>query len=288
MLDRARGPARQTHCNGAAACNTSLLQVTSRRMSHVAPYSEPLRELAAEAYEISGRLCGACGDLHALWPYIRLSRASTGVEAQESKLQAELRGCFARGLRDVLIAGSQDAGLLALVAHAKMRAGAEHPSGITVLDICETPLELCRRLAGRWSLPIETIREDLAELSTARRFDLVLVHGTLHFMAADRRLEALRGIASALRPGGRLVLLFNTSRTVTADSDQTAGAGYGGSVLAELARLGVPLPATEAVMRERLDLHQRVGGSCGKARSPSPARSRRCWMPRGLTSSLAP
>jgi SAM-dependent methyltransferase len=226
-------------------------------MSHVAPYSEPLRELAAEAYEISGRLCGACGDLHALWPYIRLSRASTGVEAQESKLQAELRGCFARGLRDVLIAGSQDAGLLALVAHAKMRAGAEHPSGITVLDICETPLELCRRLAGRWSLPIETIREDLAELSTARRFDLVLVHGTLHFMAADRRLEALRGIASALRPGGRLVLLFNTSRTVTADSDQTAGAGYGGSVLAELARLGVPLPATEAVMRERLDLHQR-------------------------------
>ena len=148
-------------------------------MSHPAPYSEPLRELAAEAYEISGRLCGACGDLHALWPYIRLSRASTGAEGQEStqesKLQAELRGCFASGLRDVLIAGSQDAGLLALVARAKMRAGAEHPSGITVLDICETPLELCRRLAGRWSLPIETIREDLAELSRARRFDLVLV-----------------------------------------------------------------------------------------------------------------
>jgi SAM-dependent methyltransferase len=184
-----------------------------------------------------------------------LSRASTGVEAQESRLQTELRGCFARGLRDVLIAGSQDAGLLALVAHAKMRAGAEHPSGITVLDICETPLELCRQLAGRWSLPIETIKEDLAELSAARRFDLVLVHGTLHFITADRRLEALRRIARALRPGGRLVLLFNTSRTVTADSDQSAG--YGGSMLAELERLGVPLPATEAVMRERLDLHQR-------------------------------
>jgi hypothetical protein len=88
-------------------------------MSHPGPYSEPLRELAAEAYEISGRLCGACGDLRALWPYIRLSRASTGVEAQESRLQTELRRCFARGLRDVLIAGSQDAGLLALVAHAK-------------------------------------------------------------------------------------------------------------------------------------------------------------------------
>jgi hypothetical protein len=135
--------AQATRTHGTPACNTLLLQVTSPRMSHPAPYSEPLRELAAEAYEISGRLCGACGDLHALWPYIRLSRASTGFELQESRLQAELRSCFARGLRDVLIAGSQDAGLLALVAQAKMRAGAEHPSGITVLDICETPLELC-------------------------------------------------------------------------------------------------------------------------------------------------
>src|SRR5712691_5302773 len=124
---------------GAAACNIWPPQVTSRHMSHVAPYSEPLRELAAEAYEISGRLCGACGDLHALWPYIRLSRASTGVEARESRLQAELRGFFACGLRDVLIAGSQDAGLLALVARAKEGARGEHPSNITVLDICETP-----------------------------------------------------------------------------------------------------------------------------------------------------
>jgi SAM-dependent methyltransferase len=226
-------------------------------MLHAVSYSEPLRELAAEAYEISGRLCGACGDLHALWPYIRLSRASTGVEGQESRLQAELRGLFARGLHDVLIAGSQDAGLLALVARAKMHAGAEPPAGITVLDICETPLELCRRIAERWSLPIETIREDLVELNAARRFEVVLVHGTLHFIAADRRLEALRRIARALRPGGRLVLLFNTSRPVTADIEQSAGAGYGASVLAELARLDVPLPDTEAAMRARLDFHQR-------------------------------
>jgi hypothetical protein len=50
--------------------------------------TEPLRGLAAEAYEISDRLCGTCRDLHALWPYIRLSRASTGVEGRESRLHA--------------------------------------------------------------------------------------------------------------------------------------------------------------------------------------------------------
>jgi hypothetical protein len=43
-------------------------------------YDEDLQRLAAEAYEVSGRLCRSCRDLHALWPYIRLARASTGVE----------------------------------------------------------------------------------------------------------------------------------------------------------------------------------------------------------------
>ena len=96
--------------------------------------------LTAEAYELSGRLCGTCRDLHALWPYIRLSRASTGIEVQASKLESRLGDLFARGLRRLLIAGSADTGLLALAA----RAGADHGVNIVVLDICETPLELCR------------------------------------------------------------------------------------------------------------------------------------------------
>ena len=48
-------------------------------MSHDPRYAEDLPRLAAEAYELSGRLCGTCRDMHALWTYIRLSRASTGV-----------------------------------------------------------------------------------------------------------------------------------------------------------------------------------------------------------------
>jgi SAM-dependent methyltransferase len=217
-----------------------------------APYSEPLRDLAAEAYEISGSLCGACGDLHALWPYIRLSRASTGVEAKESRLQAELSEFFARGLRDVLVAGSADAGLLALVA----RAGAENALKIVVLDICETPLELCRRFAKQWSLSIETIRQDLLDLNMERRFDVVLVHGTLHFISADRRVEALTRMQRAIRAGGGLVLFFNTSRPIAAEIVRETGADYGSLVLAELKRLDVQLPDTETVMRERLNAHQ--------------------------------
>jgi SAM-dependent methyltransferase len=216
-------------------------------------YVEPLRDLAGEAYQLSDRLCGSCRDLHGLWPYIRLSRASTGVEARESRLQDELRDLFDRGFRRVLIAGSQDTGLLTLIVHV----GAGHDVEITVLDICETPLELCRRLAKQWSLSIATIRRDLFELSMEQRFDTVLVHGTLQFIAADRRLEVLKRLRRAIRPAGQLILLFNTGRPISTEMRQQTGDDYGNKVLAELKRLDVPLPDKEQVLRERLNAHQR-------------------------------
>jgi SAM-dependent methyltransferase len=222
-------------------------------MPHGSRYTENLPQLAAQAYELSGRLCGTCSDLHALWPYIRLSRASTGIEVQASQLETQLGELFARGLSDVLIAGSADTGLLALVA----RAGADQALSITVLDICETPLELCRRFAKSQSLPIETARQDLLDLDSERRFDVVLVHGTLQFIAADYRADALVRMRRAIRPGGRLVLLFNTSRAVAGEFARESRAGYADWVIDELKRLDVALPDTEAAFRARLTAHAR-------------------------------
>src|SRR5262245_17278920 len=109
-------------------------------------YVEDLPRVAADAYELAGRLCGDCRNQHALWTYLRLSRASTGAERQQSKLEIELRDFLAAGQRDVLIAGAQDTGLLTLVA----RAGAGLDPNIVVLDICQTPLTLCEELARSW------------------------------------------------------------------------------------------------------------------------------------------
>jgi SAM-dependent methyltransferase len=214
-------------------------------------YPESLSEIAAEAYDLSGQLCAGCGDLHALWPYIRLTGASTGVETRRSVLHTALRKHFDRGFHDVLIAGCQDTGLLALVA----RAGAGHEIKISVLDICETPLELCRRAAQRWSLPITTLRRDLAELDIAAAFDLVLVHGTLHFISADRRLEALKRMLRAMRFAGRLILFFNTSRAASVDARQRGEAEYGDWIVSELKRLNVRLPDSEPILRRRFEGH---------------------------------
>jgi SAM-dependent methyltransferase len=216
-------------------------------------YTERLGDLAAQAYELSSRLCGSCRDLHALWPYIRLSRSSTGIEDEGSKLELTLRKLMAGGLRRVLIAGSQDTGLLALVA----RAGADNGVNIVVLDICESPLELCRRLAGQWSMQIETLRQDLLELEVQQQFDLVLLHGTLHFIAADGRLNVLTRVQRALRSDGRLVLLFNTSKPSTGEIDDNFNDDYAKAVLSELKRLHISLPDNEAVICERLSAHSR-------------------------------
>jgi SAM-dependent methyltransferase len=216
-------------------------------------YTESLGDLAAQAYELSGRMCESCRDLHALWPYIRLSRSSTGLESEGSELEVTLRELIGGGLRRILIAGSADTGLLALVA----RAGADRGAEITVLDICESPLELCRRLASQWSMQIETRRRDLLELDDRREFDLVLVHGTLHFLSADGRLCALTHIQRALRPKGRLVLMFNTSKPSTVDIDDNFHIGYAETVLSELKRLRIALPDNETTIRERLAAHSR-------------------------------
>jgi SAM-dependent methyltransferase len=221
-------------------------------MTSGCPYHEDLPHIAAEGFELAKRLCRSCGQLHALWPYIRLARAtSAGLEDASSLLQSALSRLIAAGRRRVLVAGSADTGLLALVA----RAGAGHPLDIVVLDRCETPLELCRRLAQRWSLPIATSHEDLNALDRPATFDVVLVYGTLHFIAPDRRAEVLARMRRSLRPDGRLVLRVNASRRIAGDLTEEGRDGYADWVPDELSRIGVPLPEPPEAFRERLRLH---------------------------------
>jgi SAM-dependent methyltransferase len=189
--------------------------------------------------------------MHALWPYIRLARASTGIDGAPSQVDPPLSELIAQGHRSVLIAGLQDTGLLALVA----RAGRTNTIGITVLDRCPTPLESCRRLAQAWSLPIETMQQDLMNLEVNERFDLVLVHGTLHYIPPDRRIDVLIRLRQALRPAGVLVLLFNTSSPVVGELSSEGREYYATWVIEELQRVGVPLPEERDGFAARLRVH---------------------------------
>ena len=81
---------------------------------------------------------------------------------------------------------------------------------------------------------------------------MVLMHGTLNFIAADRHAQVLRRLQRSMRPSARLQLLFNTSRPLAADRAVQSRAEYADFVLSELKRLSIPLPDREAAMRERL------------------------------------
>ncbi len=201
-------------------------------------YHEDIRSLAAEAFGLAERHCGVCRPMHSLWPYLRLARASTGAEGARSHLEPVLRHAFASGQRKVLIAGSCDTGVLALTA----RAGTGHDLAVTVLDACATPLALCSQFAAAWSLPLATMRVDLQDIELDAAFDLVVVHGTLHFVPPERQQDVVTRLARALGPRGLLVLLYNTSQRLAGELSRESRQNYSGMVMSELERLGVPLP----------------------------------------------
>ena len=129
--------------------------------------------------------------------------------------------------------------------------------------------ELCRRLAGQWSIPVRTVKQDLADLDARQAFDLVLVHGTLHFIAGKKRLNVLARIHRGLRPDGRLVLLFNTSRPSTIREDDKLHVDYAESVVKELRRLAIPLPDSESELSADCPI---ILANVRSGKAPLPAR----------------
>lgn len=214
-----------------------------------ARFAENLRQLAADACELAVRRCGPCQNFHLLWPYLRLAGASGG-DVGSPFVHAILARLLSAGNARILIAGSADSGLLAVVARA---AGAE--TEIVVLDRCQTPLELCRRFAERWSLPIETLQLDLMELSLQSRFDIVFAHSLLQFIPADRRVDVLARMRRSLRPDGRLVIVFRTSARIEGSLLAEYRASYPKYLIEQLEAMNVELPEPREIFARRVDAY---------------------------------
>jgi len=212
-------------------------------------FSEDLPQLAVDAFEIAGDLCGDCRNFHMLWPYVRIAGASGG-DVGTPLYRSVLSRLLSKGGKRILIAGSADTGLLAVVA----RAGSSDTE-ITVLDRCETPLELCRRFASRWSLPIRTVHQDLTELAAQTSFDVVFVHMLLQFIRSDQQLEVLSRMRRSLRPDGRLVLAFRTSDHIEDAFVPDYRRGYAEHLIEQLDARKIPLPEPRDVFGRRIEIY---------------------------------
>jgi SAM-dependent methyltransferase len=210
-------------------------------------FTEDLQQLAAEASNVARRMCGSCENFHLLWPYLRLVKASGG-DVDEPFFRNDLKRLLSGRGQKVLIAGAADTGVLAVVARAA-RSG----TGIVVLDRCETPLELCRRFAGHWSLPVETLHMDLIELDVGPTFDVVIAHSLLQYIPADRRVDVLSRLRQSLRPGGRLLLVFRTSARIEGSLLQEYRETYSQSLIARVEEMNIPLPERREDFRRRVD-----------------------------------
>jgi SAM-dependent methyltransferase len=212
-------------------------------------FNEDLRQLAADASTIAQRRCGACRNFHFLWPYLRLAKSSGG-DVDEVLFRAALEHLLSGHGRTVLIAGAADTGVLAVVA----RAAGSGPD-IIVVDRCETPLELCRRFAERWSLPVETMHMDLMALDVTAAADIVVAHSLLQFIPADRRVDVLSRLCRALRPDGRLVIVFRTSARIEGNLLREYRETYARTLIERLEDLNIPLPERHEDFRRRVEVY---------------------------------
>jgi SAM-dependent methyltransferase len=212
-------------------------------------FSEDVRQIAADAAELAPSLCDTCENFHTLWPYHRLAQAAGG-DVAATLVCSTLQRLLSQPGRRILIGGSADSGLLAVVANA-----ASPGTAITVLDKCKTPLELCRRFAERWSLPIDVLHLDLADLEATGAYDVVFVHMLLQFIPRDRHRGVLSRIRRSLRADGRLVLVFRTSPRLTETLAAEYQSDYPLGLIEQLEARGIPLPQSRESFRRQLEIY---------------------------------
>jgi SAM-dependent methyltransferase len=209
---------------------------------------ENLPQMAASAYALAHQHCGPCRNFHALWPYLRIGRISSGVEGGRAALAAAIGDVCQSGPKDVLIAGAADTGVLCLAANAPGGRNAR----FFLADVCETPLLLCRDFAQTWNLHLETWLGDLVEFGHERRFDVIVAHSLLQYFAPAQRIPLFARLAAALRPGGRLLQIFNTGRRIREPHMTEYRNDYADWVLAQLSARDIALPEPRETFHARL------------------------------------
>lgn len=212
-------------------------------------YSEDLPQLAAQAYALAHKLCGACQNYHSLWTYQRIAGASGG-DVVAPVVRAILARLCSTDSKHILIAGSADTGLLNVVL------GVAHPTcSIVVVDRCETPLELCRQFSKRIARQIVTVRSDLAEVPFTSQFDVVLAHSLLQYIDRKNRLAVLSRLRRALRSSGTLVLVFRTSAPIEGELLTEYQREYAAHVLEQLESANIPLPESREAFYRNLQIY---------------------------------
>jgi hypothetical protein len=207
-------------------------------------FGNPL-ELAPYQFRIAQELCTECRDYHALWPYRRLSRMVAGIELTADIVQDLLQRLTPPQAR-ILIAGSADAGMLALTA----RATNDMAPTIDVADRCPTPLATCQRYAEMQGFSFTPLRLDIRSSAPPHLYDVIYGDCVLQFVPRPNRVDVLSKLRRALTESGILILV---ERVRTGAEESSRQRDHALETLAALAARGIALPEAETSFRRKLD-----------------------------------
>jgi SAM-dependent methyltransferase len=159
------------------------------------------------AWENAPRLCANSGfdclNYHRIRPSLRQLGLSAEPEDQRSFLFPALVDALSAGGTRLLISGSADEAMAAMVFEAAEEA--KKIAEISVIDRCATPLALTEAFAQALGTAILTAQSDILEYETDHPFDLIVTHSFLGQFAPDARKQLMEKWFELLRPGGRVV-----------------------------------------------------------------------------------
>lgn len=152
------------------------------------------------AWDIANTKChDDCRAYHKVRPLLR----ALGLSAQPLDQRGFFDEALASGGRDVLVCGASDPAMPRLVLASLKRSG--NSARICILDRCETPLDLSRRIFQSSASGISTCAADILTWKSAAQYDVITTHSLLGQFAPGLRSALFRKWFDLLRPGGRVV-----------------------------------------------------------------------------------
>jgi hypothetical protein len=146
-----------------------------------------------------------CRWYHSVWQYFRiLDLVSTPTWHADFYFEQIYKSINKNKLTTILISGTADYSMLAHVFWATKDIPSDKIK-IVVLDLCETPLFLCKWYASSINRNVETISQDIFKYNPKYLFDIIVTDAFLTRFSFEQRKSILEKWYSLLLVGGTVI-----------------------------------------------------------------------------------
>jgi hypothetical protein len=146
---------------------------------------EDLSRLAQFSFDHADHYCNeqhGCARYHKAWSFLRLFARGGALPAGEDFYREELKSVMERGGKRVLLSGSADTGLMALVS--KVFKEFDVTPELTLVDRCRTVIEQNKLFADSINLNVHFFVGDIQDFR-AEPFDVIMAHSFMLFFPQD-------------------------------------------------------------------------------------------------------